>query len=213
MKKRCLPFLSTTALAITCLAIILVISSCGSFKAQRVDQKKSDEKAMEITDKWVSMDTTKAIGDVLQQMREHRGFRKYLAQKSGPPKMFIGEVQNRTAEAYFPIDDMNDEFLNEISASGDFVLVDAAARNALLKEITYQHDGMVDPATAKSIGKQTGADLMVFGSVFMKPESRDGKTIKQYSVNIRITDVETGIEVMRARAKLDKFSEQKSSGW
>lgn len=190
-----------------------VLAGCGSFKAQRVSQEKSDEKAMEITDKWVSMDTTKVIADTLKQMNEHRGFQKYRGQKSGPPKVFIGEVQNRTSEAYFPIDDLNDELLNEISASGDFILVDAAARNALLKEITYQHDGMVDPATAKNIGKQTGADLMIFGSVFMKPETRDGKTIKQYSVNIRITDIETGVEVMRARAKLDKYSEQKSAGW
>ena len=131
----------------------------------------------------------------------------------GEPKVFIAEVQNNTSEAYFPIDDMNDEFLNEVSATGEFILVDAKAREMILKEITYQNDGMVDPATAKSIGKQLGADLMIFGSVYMKPEKRDGKTIKEYSVNIRLTDIEKGIEVMRTRTRIYKYSDKSSYGW
>lgn len=186
---------------------------CSSFKAQRVDAAKSDEKAMEITDKWVAGDTDRVIKEIVQQIQEHKGFRKFMGEYKGQPKIFIGEVQNQTAEAYFPIDDLNDELLNELSGMGDFVLIDAAARNKLLQEITYQNDGMVDPSTAKSIGKQTGADLMIFGTVFMKPESRDGKTIKQYSLNLRMTDIEKGVEVLRTRTQLDKYSEQSGSGW
>ncbi|MBF0359985.1 MAG: hypothetical protein HQK49_03200 [Oligoflexia bacterium] len=196
------------------LSLLFTLGSCSSFKAERVDAKKSDEKAMEITDKWVSKDTTIAIKDILQQMQDHKGMKRYMSKQGGKqPKLFIGEVQNNTSEAYFPIADLNDELLNELSAAGDFKLIDAAARNNILKEITYQNDGMVDPSTAKRIGKQTGADLMIFGSVFMKPETRDGKTIKQYSVNLRVTEIESAEEIMRARTKLDKYSEQKGSGW
>ena len=78
----------------------------------------------------------------------------------------LERLKNLTADPYFPINDINDEFLNEISASGDFTLVDEAAREAILNEITYQNDGMVDPATAKQVGRQTGADLIIFGNVF-----------------------------------------------
>ena len=90
---------------------------------------------------------------------------------------------------------------------------DAAARDKVLKEITYQNDGMVDPSTVKKVGKQIGADLMIFGNIYMKAETRDGKTIKQYTVNLRMTDIEKGIEVLRVREKLDKYSEQKATGW
>ena len=128
-------------------------------------------------------------------------------------KLFIAEVQNATSEPYFPIDDMNDEMLNEFSSSGEYVLIDAAAREKILKEITYQNDGMVNPAQAKMIGKQSGADALIFGNIQMKPESRDGKTIKQYSLNIRFTELETSNEIARLRAKTQKYSEQKSTGW
>lgn len=193
-------------------SLSLLVTSCGSFKAKRVDANESDEKGLSITDNWMSADTTQAVSDVIKQMKAHPGFAKMKA-KYGTPKVFIAEVQNQTSEAYFPIGDMNDEFLNELSQSGEFELVDNQAREALLKEITYQNDGMVDPASAKRIGKQTGADIMIFGNVYMKPEKRDGKTIKEYSVNLRMTDIEKATEVLRTRTKVYKYSEKSSVGW
>jgi penicillin-binding protein activator len=194
------------------LSLTLLSTSCGGFKAKRVDANESDEKGLSITDNWMSADTTQAVTDVLKQMKAHPGYNKMKA-KFGTPKVFIAEVQNQTSEAYFPIGDLNDELLNELSLSGDFELVDNQAREALLKEITYQNDGMVDPATVKKIGKQTGADVMIFGNVYMKPEKRDGKTIKEYSVNIRMTNIESATELLRTRTKVFKYSEKSSVGW
>lgn len=197
---------------VSVLTLSLLATSCGSFKAKRVDANESDERGLEITDNWMSADTTQAITDILKQMKAHPGFTKMKA-KFGTPKVFIAEVQNQTSEAYFPIGDLNDELLNELSMSGEFELVDNQAREKILGEITYQNDGMVDPATAKKIGKQTGADIMIFGNVYMKPEKRSGKTIKEYSVNIRMTNIETATEVLRTRTKVNKYSEKSAVGW
>ena len=193
--------------------LTLGFSSCGSFKAQRVDSSEADERALGITDRWVAGDTEQVISEVIENINKHQGFLQYRASLGRAPRVFIGEVQNLTSEAYFPINDINDELLNEISSTGQFLLIDATARDAILSEITYQNDGMVDPATANQVGKQTGADLMIFGNVHMQPETRDGRTIKQYAVNIRMTDIERGVEVMRTRVRLNKFSQRKSFGW
>lgn len=193
-------------------SLSLLATSCGGFKAKRVDASESDEKGLEITDNWMSADTSQAIADVIKQMRAHPGYQR-MKQKFGTPKVFVAEVQNQTSEAYFPIGDLNDELLNELSMSGDFELVDNQAREAILKEVTYQNDGMVDPATAKKIGRQTGADIMIFGNVYMKPEKRSGKTIKEYSVNLRMTDIERATEVLRTRTKVFKYSEKSKLGW
>ncbi len=200
-----------TLIMLTLLSIIA--TSCSSFKAKRVSADESDAAAMEITDKWVMRDTEITVGKILKQIQKHKGFQRFLARFNGQPKIFISEVQNRTSNAYFPVDDFNDELLNEFSMAGDFVLIDEAARKKLLNEIQYQNDGMVDPNQAKSIGKAAGADLLVFGAIRMKPKSRGGKTIKEYSVNIRMTDIQKGIEVLRTRAKVNKFSDQSASGW
>lgn len=195
------------------MAVLISLASCSSFKAERLDSKASDVKALTITDQWVQLDTENVIRDALKEMNEHKGLKHYMMENGKHLKLFVGEVQNLTSEAYFPINDINDELLNGISKEGSFVLVDEAARGHLLKEMTYQNDGMVDLSSAKKVGKQTGADLMIFGNVYMKPEARDGKTIKQYSINLRITDIEKGVEVFRTRIKLSKYSEQNKSGW
>lgn len=193
--------------------LCVIIAGCSSFKAKRVDAKESDEKAMGITDNWMSEDTRLAVKDIIAQIYAHNGFKRYMSKYDGTPKIFIADVQNGTSEAYFPIDDMNDELLNEISKKGDFILVDAKGRDKILKEVTYQSDGMVDPSTAKQIGRQLGADLLIFGNVYMKPEKRKGKTVKEYSVNLRITDIEKGVEILRTRKKIFKYSDQKSYSW
>lgn len=193
--------------------LILNFSCSSSFKAERVSNKDSDEKSMSITDNWMSEDTRRSVKTIINQMQNHKGYKRTMSKFRGAPKVFIAEVQNNTSEAYFPIDDFNDEFLNEISASGEFVLVDNKAREKILEEVTYQNDGMVDPNTAKQIGKQLGADFMIFGNVYMKPEKRSGKTLKEYSVNLRMTNIETATEVFRVRTRVNKYSEKKSSGW
>ena len=54
---------------------------------------------------------------------------------------------------------------------------------------------------------------MIFGNIYMKPEKRDGKTIKEYSVNLRMTNIETATEVFRVRTRVNKFSDQDSYSW
>ena len=201
---------------VLCLFVICVVPfiGCASFKAERVDDKKADEKAMEITDKWVDGDTKIVIDETLHQIVTHPRFKKFLKkQPSGEIKVFVANVLNNTSEAYFPTSDLEDALLDKLSRSEDFVLIDAAARERLLKEINYQNDGMVDPAQTKSVGKQSGGDAMIFGSVNMKPEQRGGRTIKTYTINFHFTSIENGEEICRTRSKINKFSEHASSSW
>ncbi len=195
------------------LVLLFSVTACSSFKAERVDDQKADEKAMEITDNWVDGDTIRVIDGSMKQIYIHKRFMEYLGRFQGKRiKLFVGEIRNNTSEAYFPVKDLEDALLEKVSNSDQFTLIDAAKRDHLLKEITYQNDGMVDPAQAKKIGKQSGADVMIFGDINMKPESRNGKTIKTYTVNLRMTDIESAEEICRVREKINKYS-QGGSKW
>ncbi|MBI4404055.1 MAG: hypothetical protein HY537_07840 [Deltaproteobacteria bacterium] len=196
------------------IGLAILIGGCASFKAERMDDKKIDEKAMQVTDKWVIGDTLLVIDGTINKIYNHLRFKEYRrTTKDRNIKVFVGEVQNNTSEAYFPAKDLEEALLDKLSNSEVFILVDATQRERLLKEVTYQNDGMVDPAQAKRVGKQAGADLMIFGTVNMKPEERDGKTVKTYAVNFRLTNIETGEEVCRTRETINKYSRQAKAGW
>ena len=199
---------------VVCISSILLVAACGpKIKTERVSLEKSDELAMTITDEWIMTDTQNAVKAILEQIEKHRGFQAYLAKLGRRPKIFVADVQNQTSEAYFPIADLNDELLNEFSFSGDYILIDNNARERLLKEIKYQNDGMVRPEDVKKIGRASGADLLIFGDIRMKPQMLGGRTVKDYSVNIRMTDLETQEEVLRTRFKTSKYSKRSGAGW
>jgi hypothetical protein len=198
---------NTTKLGVLFLGSVLVLQGCSSFKAERVDEAKADEKAMTITDNWVDGDTIRVIDGAMKQIYAHKRFLEYSSKFGGKRiKTFVGEIRNNTTESYFPVKDLEDALLDQMSNSDQFTLIDASRREALLKEITYQNDGMVDPAQAKMVGKQSGADVIIFGDINMKPETRDGKTIKTYTVNIHLTDLQSSEEVCRVREKVNKYS-------
>ena len=195
------------------LSATLALQGCASFKAERLSTAEGDEKAMEITDEWLLTDTQNTVGEIMKKMDNNRGFRNYLNELGHRPKLFIAEVQNETSEAYFPIDDMNDELLTQMSETGEFRLIDAAARDRILKEIQYQNEGMVKQSDIQKIGKQSGAELLIFGAVRMNPKTFKGKTIKEYTVNMRFTDITSGEEVARMRSTVSKYSKRSGLGW
>ena len=199
---------SRILMMVTALCSLGCLPACSSFKAQRVDEAKADEKAMEITDNWVDGDTVRVIDGAIKQVYAHKRFKEYEDRFGGRRiKLFVGEIRNNTSESYFPVKDLEDALLEKVSNSDEFTLIDASRRDSLLKEITYQNDGMVDAAQAKKVGRQSGADVMIFGDINMKPESREGKTIKTYTVNLRLTDIQSSEEICRTREKINKYSE------
>lgn len=195
------------------LLIIFNISCAPTIKTERISIEESDELASNITDEWVMTDTEIAVKETIKQIDNNKSFQKYLYNLGRRPRIFIAEMQNNTTEPYFPIEDINDELLNEFSQSGKYILIDADARQKILEEITYQNDGMVKEEDIKKIGKTSGADLMIFGNVRLNQKTFLGKTIKDYSVNIRITDIESGEEVARTRYKLSKYSKRSKVAW
>jgi hypothetical protein len=175
--------------------------------------EEGDARLSVITDDWVSTDTQQSIDAILSQMDSSRPLQRFMAAHGGRPVIFVGEIQNGTSEPYLPIADFNERFLTAIFNLGEFRIVDRDARAAILAEITYQNDGMVDPAQARSIGKQTGAELAVFGAIRMQPKTLQGRTVKEYSVNIRITELETSDVVFMGVHQIQKASKRSGSRW
>jgi hypothetical protein len=78
------------------LASLFSLASCSSFKAERVDNKTSDEKALTITDQWVQADTEKVILDAMKEMGEHKGLKRYEMEHGKQLKLFVGELNRRS---------------------------------------------------------------------------------------------------------------------
>ena len=194
-----------------CIALLLVLTACGpTIKAQRMTTADGDKKAMTITDDWVATDTNLAVDYITDKLTNTGRYKRYLRENGyKTPKIFIGEVENNTSEDSFPISALNNKILDYFFESGDFDVIDQKNRKKLLEEIRYQNSGMVKEEDIKSIGKASGADLILFGEVIMDEKRMGGQTLKEYSVIIKLTDIESGEEVSRVTYETTKYSKQK----
>lgn len=194
-----------------CIALLLILTACGpTIKAQRMTTAEGDKKAMTITDDWVATDTNLAVDYITDKLTNTGRYKRYLRENSyKTPKIFIGEVENNTSEDSFPISALNNKILDYFFESGDFDVIDQKNRKKLLEEIRYQNSGMVKEEDIKSIGKASGADLILFGEVIMDEKRMGGQTLKEYSVIIKLTDIESGEEVSRVTYETTKYSKQK----
>ncbi|MBR2141301.1 MAG: hypothetical protein IJ853_02995 [Rickettsiales bacterium] len=191
--------------------VAMAITACGpTMKAERLTTAAGDEKALTVTNEWVATDTDLAVKYIVEKLPTHRRYLRYLSEHGNKtPKIFIGEVENQTSEDNFPIQALNNKLLNEFFDSGEFDLISVKDRDRILKEIKYQNSGMVKQSDIKSIGKASGADLILSGEVVMEDKRLGGKTLKEYSLSIRLTDIESGEEVSRALYETTKYSKQK----
>lgn len=193
------------------LVVLLLLAACGpTIKAERMTTSQGDKKAMQITDDWVATDTNLAVDFITEKLTNTGRYKRYLRENGYKiPKIFIGEVENNTSEDSFPISVLNNKLLDYFFESGDFDVIDQKNRKKLLDEIKYQNSGMVKESDIKSIGKASGADLILFGEVVMDEKRMGGQTLKEYSVIIKLTDVESGEEVSRVTYETTKYSKQK----
>ena len=189
---------------------VFVLASCGpTMKAERLTTQAGDAKALTITNEWVATDTELAVNDLLGKLTSTGRYKRYLREHGYKvPKMFIGEVENQTSEDNFPITALNNKILNKLFDDGEFDIISIKDRERILKEIKYQHGGMVKASDIKKIGKASGADLILSGEVVMEDKRLGGKTLKEYSISLRLVEIETGEEVSRALYETTKYSKQ-----
>ncbi len=198
LKKSCLLILLTASLA-----------ACGT-SGGRVTLEEGD--AMMKTDRWTKVDSETAAKQIMAQLYDYPAWDRYVANLGHRPKLFIKDVENKTADPYFRIDELNNALLKQISRTGDFVLIDRAQTEKINDELKYQRGGTV---VAKDIQKieETGADTLIFGEITMEPIRDGGQTVKEYTVNIRMTNIRTKEEIARMDYSVTKYTKRGALSW
>ena len=91
--------------------------------------------------------------------------------KVGPPhngkKVAAAAFVNRSISQYAFLGDAAPDFMAEFLREAGFRVVEgtSAQLSAVNKELEYNTSGLVDPATAATLGKQLGTDYVFIGSV------------------------------------------------
>jgi len=128
------------------------------------------------------------------------------------PVMFVEKIKNKTSE-HIDTESITDTISNKILRSGKFRFVDMTKVQAVREQLEYQNEsGMVDPGKAMAMGKQIGAEFMLYGNMSaIKKRSSESKDV-YYKFTLKLMNLETGILEWSDEKEIRKVREKSLFG-
>ena len=182
------------------IALILTSISCQPRTVTRVEPNTQ----IDISGRWNDTDSRMVAEKMINDLFVSERFKEYAQQRNKKPVIIVGLIRNKTSEH---IDAANyvKKFEMAIYNSNAADLVESDEfRDQLRKERAEQQD-FADPATIAQWGKETGADLMLFGEMTSEIDSHNNRRVVNYITTLYLTNVETNKRVWYGQHEIKKL--------
>jgi penicillin-binding protein activator len=186
------------------LALPLVLVGC----ATKVSRVQSDS-TIDLSGRWNDADSRlvaeQMVGDCLGQ----RWLYKWDSQNKRPT-VIIGKITNKSHEHISTetfAKDVERSLLN--SARVNFV-ASKVERDQIRDEKADQQEN-ASAQTAKSLHEETGADLMMIGTLNSIVDQEGSKAVIYYQINMELVELESNMKVWIGEKKIKKFVERAST--
>jgi PBP1b-binding outer membrane lipoprotein LpoB len=145
------------------------------------------------------------VADYLGRLEASR-FWQELTSQSERPLVAIWPILNATSQH---IDDQMLTLLSSVETAlvntGDVRVVARSSQEELARELGIQQGAAYDPQSARTLGKQLGAQYFFTGKITSVDEKLKGYRRVQYSLFMQVLELETGLiefqnEVTRSKA-------------
>lgn len=109
------------------------------------------------------------------------------------PVLFIDTIKNKTTE-HIDMESITDTIQSKLINSGKYRFIDMAQIGKIKAQLAHQNkSGLVDNATAISIGKQIGAEYMIYGTMASITKREGNAKDVYYKFTLKLLHLETGI--------------------
>ena len=181
--------------------VVLVISvSCQPHSVTRV----TPETQIDLSGRWNDSDSRMVAEKMVSDLFVSERFKEYTDKNGKKPVIVVGLIRNKTSEH---IDAANyiKKFEMAIYNSNVADIVESEEfRDQLRKERAEQQD-FSDPATIAQWGRETGADLMLFGEMTSETDTNNNRRVVNYITTLFLTDIETNKRVWYGQHEIKKL--------
>lgn len=124
------------------------------------------------------------------------------------PVVFVDTIKNKTLE-HIDTESITDTISTQLLRSGKFRFVDMTKLDAIKRQLSYQNDsGLVNQQTAIKVGRQVGAEYMLYGNLSSINKKNGSKKDVYYKFTMKLMQLETGLiewqdekEIRKTRSK------------
>ena len=173
-------------LSLAALAMALLLTGCAS-KVDYGDAQARETVTTDFGSTDLQMIAAKMVDDmmvfppIVDMTRERR------------PVLFVDRVKNKTSD-HIDTESITDTIQTKLINSGKFRFVDMSVVNRVREQLEYQQDsGMVDQATAAQMGRQIGAEFMLYGNLSSIVKRDDSTKDVYYKFTLKLLNIQSGI--------------------
>lgn len=182
------------------IAVIILLTACQTRQVTRMDPATQ----VDLSGRWNDTDSRKVADQMIYDLFESDRFKEYAKAKTAKPVILVGTIRNKTAE-HIDADNFVKKFEVVIHNSNVADLVESSEFRDQLRVERLEQQEFADPATVKRMGKEAGADLMLFGEITSEVDTYDNRKVVNYITTLFLTDVETNKRVWYGQNEIKKY--------
>ena len=182
------------------LLLILLIAGCQTRKVTRIDPATE----IDLSGRWNDSDSRKVADQMIYDLFNSDRFKDYARDRGVKPVILVGTIRNKTSE-HIDADNFVKKFEVVIHNSAVADLVESSEFRDQLRVERLEQQEFADPATVKKMGKEAGADLMLFGEITSEIDTYNNKRVVNYVTTLFLTDVETNKRIWYGQNEIKKY--------
>lgn len=179
----------------------LLVIGCSN----KVTRVQSDS-TIDLSGRWNDADSRLVAEQMINDCLNQRWLFKWESANKRP-NVIIGKVVNKSHE-HISTETFSKDMERALLNSGK---VNFVANKTEREQLRDEKEDMQDNAsvqTAKSLGEETGADLMLIGTLNSIVDQEGREAVVFYQVNMELVDIESNQKVWIGEKKIKKFVER-----
>ena len=195
-------------LSIITLSVLLGLSAACSQKVTRIDS----DQVTDLSGQWNDTDSRLVSREMIDDVLSRRWIANYQRKYQKVPTLIVGSIRNLSHEHINTrtfISDLEKELIN----SGEVEFVASASERKEIRTERREQDLHASESTRKAMGKESGADFMLQGSINTIVDAIKGEQARFYQVDLTLIDLESNRKVWVGQKKIKKTIEKSSWGF
>jgi penicillin-binding protein activator len=180
------------------LLFILILFSCAR-SVTRIDPSQQ----IDLSGRWNDSDSRQVSQKMITDLVASEKFKEYSKALGKKPAIIVGSVRNKTSE-HIDADNYVKKIELAIYNSGLADLVESDTFRDKIREERAQQQDFASSETISKWGKETGANLMLFGEMTSETDTYNKRKIVNYVTTLFLTDMETNKRIWYGQQEIKK---------
>jgi penicillin-binding protein activator len=180
------------------IVITFVLASCAR-SVTRIDPSQQ----IDLSGRWNDSDSRQVSQKMINDLLASEKFKEYTKALGKKPAIIVGLVRNKTSE-HIDADNYIKKIELAIYNSGVADLVESGSFREKMREERAQQQDFSSPETVSQWGKETGANLMLFGEMTSETDAYNKRRVVNYITTLFLTEMETNKRIWYGQQEIKK---------